>query len=193
MLLPHHAPIGGGPDFSPPLRILLPRGAGRLVQEDDLTWRKSRGIRHLDGIFTLYRVGRQGHRELGVRVVSSRRKQRHANDDQRRRLGADLGLEWLGAVCFGDHRLARPGAAQRDPLVEEKIVPVVDQECAGRQLHDLADRTYVDGGLYLCGIVNLFATRVQRGADRRSRWNSARPHHARLPACCAIRREKADR
>ena len=43
--------------------------------------------------------------------------------------------------------LTGPGASQRDSLVDHEVIAAVDQERAGRELHDLPYGADVDGGL----------------------------------------------
>jgi hypothetical protein len=49
------------------------------------------------------------------------------------------------AIGLLKNRCRRSGAAQRDALVDEDVV--VHRERPGRQLHDLTDRTRIDGSL----------------------------------------------
>ena len=86
-------------------------------------------------------------------MVSRIRPPGRADDDQRRGFGADGGLEWLGAVGLRQRGLARPGTAQGDPLVDQQVVAAVDDEGAGRELHHLARRAGIDGGLDLGRVI----------------------------------------
>ncbi len=66
------------------------------------------------------------------------------------------------------------------PLLISEIVAAVDQEGAGRELHDLSDRTDVNGSLNSDRVIR--SARGQRGANRGSSRDAACAHHSRLPS-----------
>ena len=181
MLLPDHAPIGGGPDLSTTLWIGLPVGGGSFVQQHDLARQESDRACHRHRIRALDGVGRQIGGSGYVHGVGGGGEEGRADDDQRRGFGADGLLKRLGAIGLRQRRLARPRAAQRYPLVDQQVVAAVDEKGAGRELHDLAGRAGTDGGLDLGRVVACSTTGVEPGANRGPVRDAARSPHAGVP------------
>ena len=171
-------------------RMLRPAGRSD-PDENPAAFATVDGVRALDG------VGGQVRGCDHVAGVTGRRKQRRADDDQRRGMCADRTLEWLGAVGLRQRRLARTGAAQRYAFVDQEVVAAVDEEGAGCELHHLPGRARVDAGLDPCRVVLRCALRRaagrQRGADLGADRDAARAHHPGVPDRGPLGRKEGSR